>query len=109
MICLWGSRYLSVLTVSYCFYLILNLMSLFQSIMLPNEIQVFGRDCLRAVGYNENSADFVIDNKIEINNFVSSPKVECVKIKQHKESDNKNGNILDVLNISPREFVSFES
>ena len=76
--------------------------------MPSNEIQVFGRDCLRAVGYNENSADFVIDSKIKINNFVPSKRVECVKIKQHKESDNITGSILEVLNISPREFVSFE-
>ena len=78
--------------------------------MLPNEIQVLGRECLRAVGYNENSADFVIDSKIEIgSNFTSSQKVEYIKVKQNKENNNITENILEVLNISPREFVSFES
>ena len=43
--------------------------------MFETKIQAFGRDCLRAVGYNENSADFVIDSKIEINNFVPSKSV----------------------------------
>ena len=77
--------------------------------MLPNEIQVFRRDCLRAVGYNENSADFVTNSKIETdNNFVSSKRVECINIERYN-GDCITGSILDVLKISPREFVSFES
>ena len=73
--------------------------------------QAFGRDCSSVIGYNDKTLEFIIQNsqgqpKIS---FLNSSRVQILKIKQVDKRENISSDILEILEVSPREMVIFVS
>jgi len=69
-------------------------------------ITVFGRDCHRAIGYNEKSADVVLHNDAYTKERINS-SIKWTNIKQYTTENGKTGSILNILGISSQEFVRY--
>ena len=70
--------------------------------------QLFGKNCSSIIGYNDKNLEFISNNsQDQPSTPLANPKLQILGIKQIENRENILADILDVLNLSPREMVDF--